>query len=133
MTDLKSFRINVDYLKREHVLNFEIYFNDRLIVKEDAFFINIPTLKEGIVNDISIVDTVFSQDKNPILVTGCGYFGCCPGLFWKLVHEGEFRIKLEDYRIEVLRLIEKLKRILSSNPEFLTILRKQASPLKYFL
>ena len=53
MTDFKSFRINVAYLERENVLNFEIYFKDRLIAKEDAFYIDIPTLKEGIVNDIN--------------------------------------------------------------------------------
>lgn len=147
MTDFKSFKINIAYLERENILNFEIYFKNRLIIKENAFYIDIPTLKEGIVNDVGI------ESKKPIIVTGCGHFGCCPGLFWKLVHEdelikisdvhwsgkpeeyrlieGEFRVKLDDYRSEVLNLEKKLKNLIS--PKLYIALRKQGSPLSQLL
>ncbi|MFW9972429.1 MAG: hypothetical protein ACFFDF_19750, partial [Candidatus Odinarchaeota archaeon] len=91
MTDKPSIKITATYLEKENVLNFEIYFKNKLVVNEQAFYIDIPTLKKGILNDIDF------ESKKPILVTGCGHFGCCPGLFWKLVHENEFIIISDVY------------------------------------
>lgn len=62
---VKSFKINVTYLEKENILNFEIFFNNRLIINENVYFIDIPMLKEGIINDVCI------ESKKPILVTGC--------------------------------------------------------------
>lgn len=47
--------------------------------------------------------------------------------------EGEFRVKLDDYRLEVMNLERKLKNLISSRSKLYIALRKQGSPLYRFI
>ena len=126
----KTFRIFVNKVNRVSPTVFagyiEIFLGDFCIVSESYPIIHVDAFVKGITENL----IPKSDFDDYLIVRGCGCLGCCEGLFWDLKHEGEdiiisnirwtrglkypveksfereIRVKLEDYKDEVLKLKE---------------------------
>lgn len=111
----------------------QIYLNNKKILSKDYISsIRVSHLMKGVDQDMDGSKSTF-HESDEILVTGCGFYGCCPGLNWRLIHDGEYviidnitwdsskpeecipiegvyRVHLDDYRSEALRLEQIYKK-----------------------
>jgi hypothetical protein len=130
----KTFRIFFKNVRSGDISGFtgyiEIYLGEDCLVYEPFPVIKVDALVKGIKENIILESNNDGWYDDYIFVRGCGYLGCCVGLFWDLIHrgdeihisnirwtrgrgypiegsvEGVYTIKLEDYKWEVLRLKE---------------------------
>ena len=130
----KTFKIYIKNVKTISPSTFsgyiEIYLGEFCLIYEPFPVINVNALVKGISENIISESDNDGWEDDYIIVKGCGYLGCCAGLFWDLIHmgdeihisnirwtrgmgypieasvEGVYTIKLEDYRWEVLKLKE---------------------------
>jgi len=102
--------------------------NIKFLVLKYYIFLSNNSLK-GITENLTSESDNDDWEDDYLIVKGCGHLGCCAGLFWDLIHEGEdviisnirwtrgmgysiedsvegvYTVKLEDYREEVLKLL----------------------------
>ncbi len=130
----KSFRIfinNVKSISPSACAGYiEIFLGDYCLVYEPYPVIHIDGLVKGITENIIAEGDNDDWEDDYLIVRGCGYLGCCAGLFWDLNHVGEdiiiynirwtrgkgypiedsiegvYTVKFKDYKWEVLKLKE---------------------------
>ena len=130
----KTFRIFIENVKLNSPYDFaghiEIFLGDFCLIYEPYPVIHVEAFVKGITENLMSESNNDDWEEDYLVIKGCGALGCCDGLFWDLIHagedviisnirwtrgkghsiedsvEGEYTVKLEDYRWEVLRLKE---------------------------
>ena len=129
----KTFRIFIENVKSSSPYAFagyiEMFLGDFCLIYEPYPVIHVEALVKSITENLMLESDNDDWEDDYLIVRGCGHLGCCAGLIWDLVHEGEdviisnirwtrgmgysiedsvegvYTVKLEDYRDEVLKQI----------------------------